>query len=815
MATAVKTFLDPTPFTVRVSTTGGTGGAAPAGVISLATYGGVADGTTDNTAALVRAIAAAQVQRLPMYFGDGDWHFTGTVSLPAGVEVFGSTSAVLTWTAPWYTPLFTIKGDDVTVHDLTFVSTGGAQCVVGGATNFSRANVYNLDLRGCAINSLFGCIDATISNCTVDGSTERATLTAPIVTGNTYTSLPVSPVSAALSKGTQLYIYADPTYADETFQVVYTSAAVAAGATSLPITPLVAAVDLPSGASVRQIVVSTGIAMTGAYENWNTTPGPGGSWVVTSTIKNCTVRNCDAADIFINMGYQCTMEDNYGSVGHDMNFDFEYCYQSVMQNNEGHFGGNRGCAVETINSECQVLNNKLYDTLWDGIRVTSDITVAGNPRTAGGHLVKGNYVRRANRGIAFQAVGSTMAGNDVAECLLTGAHLYNESSALVTGNNFHDNCGTGVELLNSSTAANPVTVSGNTIARNGYLNGVAPVRAAPTVTVAAGTSTLAAGTYAVSYGWTATVAARGGLYHTYSSVSVPALVTVTAGQVMHLEDITLPAGVDGIVVCVLPESYVTGNTLIPWYAKPGGTLQDFALAIGGLVLGEVAADGTITYDGGATSGLVATASGGTLSVTITGAATLGGQIVSRSFANASGIWADPATGGVAGVVMQDNTITDNGMAGVLCPGTVTAGTIGTHTAAGVLGVATASGVSVSDAVFGIYPAASSGHGSFVDCAFSGLDVDGIHFSPAINGQCWDYTINGCTFSGMPVGIYMSAAVSNGRGGGSALAPFPGDASAPVQPTLVENCTFTNVQTPVDTDGGTQDVITIGSGNVGV
>lgn len=790
----------------------------PSGVIVPQTYGGVPDGVRDNFGPLTKAVAAAATAGKPVFLSSGVWYAdTGRVggwngiNLPSGLEVYGEPGTVLTWKTTYYEayPYFGVgdaysgsahRTSGVSIHDLTFADTHGGNAVMSAAGTANIA-LRNLTMRGCGVNSLFACIDSVIENCTVDGSIARASLRSPLRVGHTYASLSVTPLRAALPKGTQLYVYADRTYTDNTFLVVYTAAASSVGATTVPLVPVAAPAALPVGASVRQIVISTGLAMTGAYNNWNTTPGPNGSWVVNSAIRNCTVRNCDAANIFINMGYRSTIENCYGSVGHDMNFDFEYCVQSVMQNNESHFGGNRGCAVETINSQCQVLGNKVYNALWDGIRVTNDVSIPGSPRTGGGHLVKGNYVRRANRGIAFQAVqSSVMEDNDVAECLLTGAHIFNMYPATVANNNFHDNYGVGVELLNSSTAANPVTLTGNRITGNGTLNGVAPLRAAPTVTVGTGASSLAPGTYAVSYGYTATVAARGGAYHIHGPVSAPAVVTVAAGQVIRLPAITLPAGTDGIVVCVLPESYVTRNLLVPWYAKPGASLRDFALAVGGLVLGEVAADGGISYDGGATSGLVASVRAGTLRVSITGAATTRGEVLSRSFANASGIWANGATGAVAAVAMEGNTISGNGQAGVMCPGTISGGTISDHTAAGATGVTRASGVTISDAVLGLVPPPSSGGGTYEKCVIRDMAAEGIHFSGAINGQCFSYVMDDCTFSGMPVGVYIDANVG-----------FPGNATRPA-PNLVENCTFRNVPTPVSEDGGTQKVVAMGTGN---
>lgn len=816
MAATVKTFLDPTRFTVSVaSSSGGGTSSTPAGVITPLAYGGAPDGTTDNYQAIAQAAAAAAAQKLPLYIPAGAWVLGSGLTLPAGLEVYGESGSVLhVSTSEWYFPFMSLN-DSCYVHDLTFVCATGRS--MGSPAGASGLRLSNCQFFGCAVNSFFACVDSTIDGCTVDGSVGVAKTTTALAAGTAYTSLGVEGLETSLTSGQQLYLYVDPTYADETFQVVYTSSAVAAGATSIPLQPVTALADIPAGSSVRNIVVSTGLSMTGAYDNWNSTPGPGDAWVVNSAIQNCTVRNCDAADVFINMGYKCLMQNNYGSVGHDMNFDFEYCVQSIMQNNEGHFGGNRGCAVETINSECQVLDNKIYDTLWDGIRATTDLVPSGNARPIGGHVVSGNYVRRANRGIAFQAVpGSTMAGNDVAECLLTGAHLYNIYPGLVKGNNIHDNYGTGIELLNSSQVANPVTINGNRITQNGYLNGVAPARAAlQGLTVASGTSTLAPGDYAISYSWVATVATRGGLYSTWSSPSLPALATVTAvGQVVQLPDLTLPTGIDGVAVFVFPASYI--NQVIPWYSRPATGLADYATAIGGLLLGQVAADGTITYDGGATAGLSASVpSTGVLRIDVTGPAPTQGTIASYSFGCCSGVWANPGTGAVAGVVLQDNTITDNGSNGVQCPGSVSGGNVSGHTAAALAGIMQASTAQLSGSLFGIFPPPSSGHGTFEDCQISDIGQDCIHFSAAVNGQCWDYTINGCTFSGAPVGIYMDAAVTTGRGGDSTLAPFPGDATSPVQPSLVEHCTFTNVQTPIDKNSGTQDVLTIGTGNVGV
>lgn len=814
-----RTFVDPTAFTVKVAVPAS---STPAGVILPQTYGGVPDGTTNNYAALTRAMAAAATQRLPVFLGKGTWYAdTGAggwsgIAVPSGVEVYGETGTALTWRTDYSEdyPYFGINGgtSGQSIHDLTFVDGNGGNTIngPGGGKPITGVQIANLSLHGCALNSLFACVDSTIQNCTVDGSVEDAVTTAPMVAGTIYSSLLVRPLAAPIAAGTQLYVYADPTYASETFQIVYTSAAAPAGATTLPLKPVFAQADIPAGASARRLVVSTGIAMTGQYSNWNSAPGTLGSWVVNSAIKNCTVRNCMAANIFINMGYQCLIEGNYGSVGHDMNFDFEYCVDSTQQNNEGHFGGNRGCAVETVNSGCRVINNTIYDTTQDGIRVTTDYVPPGNTRNIGGHLVQGNTVKRAYRGIAIQGTDAVVQGNTATECFRAGCYLFNTNDLTsVDENTFSGNYGSGIELLNSTGVKIGMTTP-NTATDNGYQ----PQRTAPALTVAAGSGSLPVDEYAVALQWGQDVYTTGVITSRLGAPTLPAFATLTAaGQVLTL-DVPVPTGATTLAVNIGSKTFFGS---LQSYQVPGG--EDYfgngALLLSCPRLGEVdLPTGTVTYANGVTAGLAVSVSAGVAHITISAPAkppSNNAPSMTNDFTVCAGIYFNNDTGSVGAITMGANIIRGNGYAGVYgtCGGlAITGGEISTHTAAGVWAGNPApdiSGVTVSDSYLGLTGGGGAQGAQFKDCTLSALQ-EGIHFFANGGGQCWGFGVDGCTFNAMPVGIACNAYTQSVPSNRSGAAPDPG---------VVSNCTFTNVQTPVDTKGGKYDVITIGTGNVGV
>lgn len=818
-------FTDPTTFTLSVVTPTGTSGTS-GNVIRPQTFGGVPDGNTNNYTAILKAVQAGAAQRLPVFLSSGNWYAdTGAggwsgINLPSGTEVFGEAGTLLTWRTDYYEgypyfgigngyPASTNPSNGVSVHDLAFRDANGGNAFMSAAGT-TGIHIYNVTMLGCGINSLFACIDSTVENCTVDGSRQMAVTTTDLVAGRPYTSLGVRPLEAPIPKGTQLYVYADATYTVPDVQVVYTAAAAPADATMLSLVPVTALANIPAGASARRIVISTGLAMTGQYNNWNTAPGTKGNWVVNSAIQNCTVRNCDAADIFINMGYQSYIQNCYGSVGHDMCFDFEYCVQSVMRDNEGHYGGNRGCAVETINSECQVLDNRLYDTLWDGIRVTTDYVPAGNTRFLGGHTVSGNQVYRANRGIAFQGVANvTASGNEVRESLATGFHIYDVTGATLTKNTITGNYGCGVEILNSTKVTIDPT---NTISGNGLLGLPRPV--APQPTLGSGASTLASGEgYALQVCWTADVPVRGGLYTAIGSPSLPVYATPSSsGQTLEF-DLTPPPGASGFALRVQPQS---SYDAIYWSSKPAIEWTRLALVLGANLLGSVDASGAVTYSGSATSGITAARNGdGSWHVIVSSPAASNGSYIYHDLTCGAGVFLNASTGADGDITVQCPLL-DNGYGGVYgwAYGVVVAGAAGApisisgHTALGVFAMdaVQVSNATIGDVHLGTWGGTSAGGTHVASVTYQNVE-DCIHFSGAINGASFNWLVEDCTFgtASAPCGTGISLNASDG---------IPGNAPQGATPGEVAACNFTYARTPLDTGSGTSTLPQL-TGNIGL
>lgn len=788
----------------------------PAGVITPQAYGGKPDGGTDNYRPILDALAAAAAQKKPVFLSAGTWYVDPGpggwlgVQVPTGVEVFGESRTICTWKSSYYEayPYFGIATGSaaVSIHDLTFQDANGGNAILS-QPNARNIHIYNLHMLGSGINSLYACVNSVVEDCVLDGSVQRTRLTAPLKAGRTYASLSVRAMPQALAKGAQLYLYRDPTYVDPAFQVVYTSAAVPAGATELPLQPERVAVDIPAGASARQIVISTGIAMTGAYERWNSTPGPDGNWVVGSTIRRCTVRNCDAANVFINMGYQSTIEDCYGSVAHDMNFDLEYCVRSSQRNNEGHFGGNRGCAVEMVNSECAVEGNTLYDTLWDGIRVTTDYVPPGNTRFLGGHTVAGNRVYRANRGIAFQGVASvTASGNEVRESLATGFHIYDVTGATLAKNTVTGNYGCGVEILNSTKVTMDPT---NVITDNGLLGLSRPV--APQPRIGTGASTLASAEgYALQVCWTADVPVRGGLYTAIGSPSLPVYATPSAGGQTLEFDLSPPPGASGFALRVQPQS---SYDAIYWSSKPATEWTRLALVLGANLLGSVDASGAVTYSGSATSGIAAARnSDGSWHVTVSAPAASDGSAIYHDLTCGAGVFLNASTGANGDINVQC-PLRDNGYGGVYgwAYGVVVGGAPGApvpisgHTALGVFAMDAAhvSNATISDVHLGAWGGTSAGGSRLSRVTFQNVQ-DCLHFSGAINGACFNWNVENCTFGTADASCGTGVSLNANR-------QIPGNAPAGSSPGAITACDFTHCKIPLDLGGGTTTVPAL-SGN---
>lgn len=814
-----------------------------AGVIIPEAYGGKPDGS-NSYQALAKAAAASHQLGLPMFLSKGNWYSGGGgwagVPLLSGVEVYGEPGTICTWdSGQWGYPMFDIAGGSsgVSIHDLTFQQHGGSAITSGAAavnathTNPQASNIhiYNCNFDAACINNLFGCSDSLIENCNMNGALTRATLAQTLAPGTIYSSVQIEPLVSALGAGAFLYVYFYPQgiFKPGTFQAIVTSAAAPVGATLLPVKPFMAEQSLPAGSLVQQIVVSTGFAMTGSYEQWSTaTPGPGGVWVNNSTIQGCKAYNCNAADIFINMGYKCFIQDSFGWVGHDMNFDFEYCVQSIMQRNEGHYGGNRGCAVETINSECQVLDNDIYDVVGEsGVRVTTDYVPAKNPYTVGGHIVKGNKIRRCGWGITFQGTWGTIDSNDVQENQWSGIHLENAFGptpatdfVTVTGNAITYNYGCGVDLLNTNYAVIDDT---NEIAFNGYLGTVAPLRTAPVLSLGSvAASTLTSGEeFMVALAWQADVPSMGTIIRLTGPASRPGFITTTAANQTIQASVKPPQGVSGVAVYVAPRSWFEGPNYVNNYLKPSTDFHANALILGGPRLGYVDTQGNATYEvASMTTGLSATvASDGTLNIVISAPAT--GGFLFRQYNNGSGVWINSSTGGVSNCTIAAN-MHDNGYAGLWGYGTgmvlgggSSATNVSNHTALvamsgrGLKGGLTAKNVQASGTYLGIVGGVTAEGGSIAGCEFSNIATDCIRYEGPVGSQSFGFTIDGCKFgvSGpCGTGIYIDATI-----------PVFGWARATPGPGVVSNCQFLSVTTPIDENGGTQNVLTIGAGNVGL
>lgn len=841
------------------SSGGGSGTGTSASYITPQTYGGAPDGTTDNYSAMMQAVAASAAAFAagtpkPVFLSAGSWFWKspgwGGVSLPSGVEVYGESGTIVSWdSGPYGYPALNVAdgSSGVYVHDLTFsrptrsgvlsgasgvLSSAEAVNNSGSAKGTSGVHVADCVFDASCINSLFGTSGSLIENCQVNGAVTLATLSAGIVEGSTYSSLACDALSAAIPGGSYLIAayYPNGRYSISGLvvqEIQVGSAGAAAGATSIPVVPFTPGAALPVGAEVQEIIVATGLAMTGAYSKWSTVaPGTPGVWNENCQISGCTVLNCDAADIFINMGYKSliggpnTGDGNIGWIGHDMNFDFEYCMECTMQGNEGHFGGNRGCAVETVNSQCQVLDNKIYDvTGEEGIRVTTDLVPSGNPYNLGGHTVSGNEVYRAAVwGIAFQGVDGLISGNTVQGCLVSGIHLenahggaYYSASAsntaftTVRGNTVAHNIGVGVDLLNTMNAV----IEDNEIAYNGD-NGVAKAVTAPALTAASSTaSTLAAGTYLAQVGWLADVYVGGSTRLAAGPPSLPGYVDIALGQQIEL-DVALPPGAAGLELRF--------NNQKRYGKYPAGSIGPHTTALleGCALVAWVDLHGNVTLQNGVTSGVAASVnSDGSLHVVLTADQTpvldLG-----RSTSAGFGIWYNGGTGNNQAIRTSGNNVHDNGWAGMSFCNTSNADTFSNHTAYGVYNLGTIqsttgaagapgaiTGATISGSPVSVYnPGSNYGGAKMSDCTFSASSCCVFFWDGGWNAFGW--TVNGCTLSG-DVGIYFNTSVytqSSQNGGG-------------LQPGLVENCNFTGCTTPIDENGGTLPLLTIGSGNTGL
>ena len=815
-----------------------------------------------QVAYIVKALSAAAANLAAgsgptdVYLSPGYWlaiganntYGWGGIPIPPGVSLYGAGvgQTYVTWNRDtWGYEAFGV-GKNSSLHDLSFTAPANLNATpiqtLSQATAVAvsaNAYIYNVDCTlGASVNCNTGGVGTTgaiFNNITVDGCAPWAALTQEIVYGQTYDTLACTPLQTALSSGTQIYLYSYPTSGTRAevlkgavMQSCYLSAAAAEGATSLTVTPFVAGhggtenasllpgASLPSGSLVQTIINGTGIALTGGYENWSTAPPVAGNpnWNIGAVIRNCVSINNSAADIFINMGYEALMENCYGSIGHDMNFDFEFCRKSIMQNNEGHFGGNRGCAVESINSECQVLNNDIQDTLADGIRITNDggFIPANNPYNLGGHTVAGNKVLRCGRGIAIQAAPSTIDGNVVQFCGI-GVWLNNLSShstvtphqngdTVLTNNTVTYNYDYGVAVSNSDS----ITVGeGNEIAFNGYLGTVAPNRAAPVLSSeAVASSSLQAGTgYAIAYGYGAAVLMSGKQQTVFTASGLPAFFTPTASGQGAAFDVSLPDGVDMIEVrCSSEPTMVSpGNNGLTGYPVPSQNWMDNAILSGPQVLGHVDRAGTVTYATPNTSGFSATVNNdGSLHIVVTSP---GSGPFSYMFGRGAGVFFSTFTGGVGDITIGGTScsIHDNGYAGIwgaADPVTLDNITIANHTAVGVWrggwNSTPASALTINGAYYGLW-APENGAGATLSALSISHCVEAIHVD---GSQGQGYTLENSAISDCSVGVFITYQCMN-----------PGDS------WTIQDTAFTNVTTPVDLDGNPKDVLTIGSGNTGI
>lgn len=771
--------------------------------------------------------AAASGTTAQVFLSQGFWFSKSTgvqggwagVAIPGNVEVLGEAGTYCTWAGGGIGyPMFSTSGTGATIHDLTFLAP-----IDGGQTGISvtgtSPHLYNLDYQlGACQNSNSAATYALLENLTVDGTVPVGTLAQDIVAGQVYDSLAVEALPGPIGAGFPIYVASYPTTGTRAevlqgmrAQRVVLATAATAGATSISVVPVIATEAIPSGSSLRNIVIATGIAMAGGYPSYATTaPGPGTSvWNYQITIKNCTSVFANAANVFIDTGYESTIEDCYGYVGHDMNFDFEYCVKCVMQNNTGRYGGNRGCAVETTNSACKVLNNDVKYAFADGIRVTNDLTPPNDPFPTGGHTVQGNTVAYCNRGIAFQGLWGDITDNTVQFCSLYGVWLYdvppyNSSAAentLLSKNKILNNVGAGIVLSNSM---NVTTDGTNEVAYNGYLGTIPPNRVAPQASlVGVASSGLASGAgYAVSFGWEATVLGAGGMMQVSTGPQgLPALVTTTAANQGIQFTVTLPTGIDGVMVSCSPSTYYTSGAAAN-YPIPSASWEDMAYILGQQPLGSVAADGTVTYFANSSKGLSAVVnSDGSLTITVTAASQLNYRLSGTNLA--SGILFDGDTGGIADVVYNGDYIHDNGYAGMWGPLgapnglTINGGKIENHTAIGVWRAGwdgqSASGSTISGSYYG-YWAPENGPGA----TLTNLTISGCTQAIHADGGGQGYTVDGCNFSDCDVGIFLAnQSVATGY------------------PWTIKDTTFTSVTTPVDLDGNPATTVVDGGGNTGM
>lgn len=823
-----------------------------------------------QVAYIVKALSAAAANLAAgsgptdVYLSPGYWlaigknntYSWGGIPVPPGVSLYGAGvgQTYVTWNRANYGFSAFGVGKNSSLHDLTFtapvyldVSTAISQGTSATAVAISsNAYLYNIDCElGANMNCNtvgFGTDGAVMDNITGDGGMSVAQITQEIVAGHTYDVISCTPMEVDMSAGTLVYLYSYPTSGTRfdvlkgaVFQSCILSADAPVGATSLSVHPFVAGYGgtevaslpvgstLPSGSHVVTLLVATGVAMTGGYELWSTAPAVAGNpnWNVGSVIKNCAFINCMAANVFINMGYKSYIQNCYGSIGHDMNFDFEYCLYCIMQNNEGHFGGNRGCAVETFNGPCQVLNNRIYDVVGeDGIRVTNDLIPSGNPYPTGGHLVSGNFVDGAAVwGIAFQGTYGTIEGNTTQRSLISGIHLENvppysttaATRTTISANEISYNYGQGIDFLNSE---NCVVDGTNHIHHNGWLTStLEPNRLAPTLTLVSATgSTLASGApYAVAFGYTAYVTSGGMGKNLDGPPGLPAFITPTASGQGVAFDVALPAGASGVHVRCSPLSALTTGAGLTQYPVPSLTPEYNAILGSAAGLGFVDAQGNVTYDSPNTSGITASVNAnGSLHVVVTAPAAAGSPMLQPAETHGSGIWLNPGTGGVADVTIQGApsgsapNIHDNGYAGIYggAGGAILDGvTVANHTAVGSWvghwGHQPQTGGSYSGSFIGLWadmngaaPATDISQVAFSDC------IQCIHFDgPAGAG----YNVSACHFTNSDVGMFITN-----------QSVYP-----PYGTITVEGCDFSGVTTPVDLDGNPQDVLTIGSGNTGI
>ena len=104
-------------------------------------YGGVADGTTDNTDAFNACMADNNVVYLPRYNNQA-YHFTSKLVITSGSSVIGDEGTQIT--APNVTDLFEITGTYVTIKNLRITTVSNIFYINSGSNPVQYVNIENI-----------------------------------------------------------------------------------------------------------------------------------------------------------------------------------------------------------------------------------------------------------------------------------------------------------------------------------------------------------------------------------------------------------------------------------------------------------------------------------------------------------------------------------------------------------------------------------------------------------------------------------------------------------------------------------------------